>query len=594
MDTTQLLPVLGLLAVVAPACDPGQAPEKPDDAPTSLCAEDETAVGARCIPTVTITGLPVAYNTIGFHPGREKRATLQEARDGFTIKRADGTVAYEGKIPETPMADAHTGGQAWIADFTDFEEPGEYLFEITGVPKEQAELMTFRIASDVYDEPLRVAIMALTGQRCGVDVSLEYQDNTYAHGACHLRDADPRKYAGETEESHDGTGGWHDAGDYGKYPPNGAFAAGILLTAWDHFQTRLEPMTFDLPEQGGNIPDFLDEIKWQVVWLLKMQRADGAVYHKITGDSFGGDIMPTDDTQPRYFAKASSVATADFAAVAAMSARIYAPYDAGFATQCLDAAKAAYAFLVANPDPIDPDDEAQLQRHYDSDDVDERLWAAAEIWETTGSADALTDFESRVAAKSPRDNWDWPDVQNLGIFTYVLSRREDRDSRNADTLSTLQAGLLTSADRIATNAEANAYGVGYKGNPYWGINGVIVREAMNLHVGYMLAQEPRYLDAAAMQVDHVFGRNLYRRSFVTGLGHAPPLKPHHRPSIADGTLAPWPGLLIGGPWGKGVLDSTEDDGWRAWVDDSANYESNEVAINWNAALIYALAADYSQ
>ena len=595
MDTMKLLSALCLLAFALPACDPGAAvDDQPEDASTSLCAEDETALGALCVPTVTITGLPVAYNTIGFHPGREKRATLQEARDKFTIKRADGTVAYEGKIPEDPIADVHTGGQAWIADFTNFDEPGEYRFEIEGVPKEQAELMTFRIDSHVYDEPLRVAMMGLTGQRCGTEVSFEYGDNRYAHGACHLKDADPRKYAGETDESRDGTGGWHDAGDYGKYPPNGAFAAGILLTAWDHFQKRLEPMTFEIPEKGGDIPDFLDEVQWQVAWLLRMQRADGAAYHKITGDSFGGDIMPTDDTQPRYYANISTVATADLAAVTAMAARIYKPYDAGFAGKCLDAAEAAYAFLQENPDPIDPQDKAQIQGHYNSDDADDRLWAAAELWETTGSGDALAAFESAVADESPRDNWDWPDVQNLGIYSYALSRREDRDARNADTLSALQTQLVTGADRIATNAEAHAYGVGYKGNPYWGINGVIVREAMNLQVGYMLTQDPRYLDAAAMQVDHVLGRNLYRRSFVTGLGHAPPLKPHHRPSVADGVRAPWPGLLIGGPWGKGLLEGTEDDGWRAWVDESSNYESNEVAINWNAALIYALAADYSE
>lgn len=595
MNTKLLLSCTYLAAGTLLACDPGRAEEtEPNDAATSLCAENETALGARCVPTVTVTGLPVAYNTVGFHPGREKLMTLQEAHDEYAIKRKDGTVAFEGKVSPDSIADPHRGGEAWIADFTEFDEPGEYLLELPGVQEDLAKLMTFRIDSDVYDQPLRVAMMGLTGQRCGMEISLEYEGNVFTHGACHLEDADPQTLAGEAEETHDGTGGWHDAGDYGKYTPNGAFAAGILLMAWDHFQQRLEPMEFEVPEKGGKLPDFLDELKWQVEWVLRMQRADGAAFHKITGLAFGGSIMPTDDTQTRYYAKASSVATADLAAVAAMSARIYRPYDRDFADQCLEAAEAAYDFLQANPDPIKPQDSEQIQPHYNSGDQDDRLWAAAEMWEATGSTDALADFESRVSGISPRENWDWPDTQNLGMYTYVLSKREDRDARDADTLSTLQTQLVTSADRAATNAESHAYGIGYRGDPYWGINGIIVRLAMNLHVGYMLTEDPRYLDAAAMQVDHVLGRNLYRRSFVTGLGHAPPLRPHHRPSMADAIHPPWPGLLIGGPWGDGRVEGIEDDDWRAWIDEASYYEANEVAINWNASLIYALAADYSK
>jgi endoglucanase len=301
--------------------------------------------------------------------------------------------------------------------------------------------------------------------------------------------------------------------------------------------------------------------------------------------------MPEDDTQARYYAKVSSVAIADLVGVAAMSARIYEPYDADFADQCLKAAEAGYAFLKDHPDPIVPNDSAQIQSHYNSSDKDDRLWAAAEMWETTGSAEALADFETAVPSMSPRDSFDWPDVGNLGMYTYALSQREDRDSRNTDVLSTLQTKLTDTAERLAKNAEGHAYGVSYKGNPYWGINGVIVRTAMNLQVGYLLTGEVRYLDAAAMQVDHVFGRNLYGRSFVTGLGHFPPHSPHHRPSVSDGVRLPWPGLLIGGPWGD---DDPENAGWKAWIDQASFYEYNEVAINWNAALIYALAADYSK
>jgi endoglucanase len=273
-----------------------------------------------------------------------------------------------------------------------------------------------------------------------------------------------------------------------------------------------------------------------------------------------------------------------------MAARIYEPYDSEFADRCHQVAEAGYRFLLDHPDAIDPNDDEWLQRHYNSPDGDERLWAAAEMWESFGSAEALADFESRAADVAVRTNWDWPDVQNLGLFTYVLSQREERDPA---VLAHVETALTDAADSIVSAAESQAYGVGYTGRPYWGINGVIVRMAMTLHVVYRLHNDAKYLDAAIQQLDYVLGRNLYGRSFVTALGVAPPMSPHHRPSVADSIPAPWPGLLVGGPNGEGPdPESDEDNDWRAWVDRGSDFQTNEVAINWNAALVYALAAPY--
>jgi endoglucanase len=90
----------------------------------------------------------------------------------------------------------------------------------------------------------------------------------------------------------------------------------------------------------------------------------------------------------------------------------------------------------------------------------------------------------------------------------------------------------------------------------------------------------KYQDAIALQLDHVFGRNYYDRSFVTGIGQFPPAKPHHRPSIADSVAQAWPGLLVGGPQPMAT----------DWVDAVGDGSLNEVAVNWNAPLVYALAA----
>jgi endoglucanase len=133
--------------------------------------------------------------------------------------------------------------------------------------------------------------------------------------------------------------------------------------------------------------------------------------------------------------------------------------------------------------------------------------------------------------------------------------------------------------------QGNDYGRALFGTYFWGINGAIARTAITLDVANILAPNPRYLDTTSLQLDHLLGRNYYGRSFVTGLGFFPPQSPHHRPSISDNVNAPWPGLLVGGSHNE--QDATQKA--TSWKDDSGEAPTNEIAINWNAPMIYAAA-----
>ena len=139
----------------------------------------------------------------------------------------------------------------------------------------------------------------------------------------------------------DGTGGWHDAGDYGKYVVNAGVTVGILFMAWDYFRPQLEQISLGLPETAPGYPDYLKEMKWETEWLLKMQYPDGSgrVSHKLTRVQFAPFIMADQDTAKRYFTEWSSAATADFVAMMARAARVFQPYDAAYATRCLEAAR---------------------------------------------------------------------------------------------------------------------------------------------------------------------------------------------------------------------------------------------------------------
>jgi len=526
----------------------------------------------------------IMLNSIGFLPDAAKRATVLPP-GGATIeihRAGDGSLAWSGDMPAA-ISDDLTGDPLYLADFSAFTDAGEFYLEVPGLGKST----TFKISPDLYNDLLNRSMLGMYGQRCGTAVSLTLDGQTWSHAACHMKDGS-LKYLTGADEPRPSTGGWHDAGDYGKYTTNGAFSAGMMLAAWEQFQPALGNLTLAIPETGGAIPDFLDEVKWEIDWLLTLPAPDGSggVPHKLTALSFEQFIMPEDDASPRYFTAIGTAATADFVAVTAAAARIYRPYDAAFADTCLAAARLSYGYLMANAGPaVPPSTEFGTGGYGDSSDRDERLWAAVELWETTGEAAFLTDFETRAASVSVAANFDWQNVGNLGVFQYLLSKR---DGRNPDLVGKLQASLIKSANDLSAGASASSWGraITY----WWGANGAVARTAMNLATANALSPDPRYRDAIVSALDHLLGRNHYDRSQITMVGNYPPLKPHHRPSAADRLADPWPGLLVGGqdcPSGGGGCASKAMYDW-ADVQSAANL--NEIAINWNGALIYAAAA----
>jgi len=180
-------------------------------------------------------------------------------------------------------------------------------------------------------------------------------------------------------------------------------------------------------------------------------------------------------------------------------------------------------------------------------------------------------------------DWDWSNVKNLGMFTYLLS---DRPGRDEELRKQITQDLLATADGLVRTAGRHGYARPLGERYYWGANGTVARQPMALHVAHRLKPNPDYVATALDALGHLFGRNYYCRSFVTGLGVNPPLHPHDRRaptggwSGGDDVPAPWPGYLVGGGHPRAT-------GWR---DEQEDYRTNEIAINWNGALIYALAA----
>jgi endoglucanase len=522
----------------------------------------------------TETSPAIRLNSLGYLPDADKPATIILPCSDFAVKKADGgKTVYSGKV-SGPFYQQEFNQTVWIADFTKLNTPGKYYLDVPGVGRSYE----FEIGDKVYNFAYYTSMRAFYLWRCGTAVEGTHEGIRYSYPACHMQDG-WQDYIGAKDSKRDGTGGWHDAGDYGKYTVNAGMTTGTLFLAWEMFEDRLKTIRLDIPDTAPGYPDFLKELKWETDWLLKMRYPDGSgkVSHKLTSLNFEGFIMPQDDLNKRYFSDWGSEATANFVGIMAIAARVFKPYDAKYAKECLDAATRSYEFLQKNPTEKQADITAFHTGSYATQDYDDRIWAAAELWETTGEAKYLKDFEARAAACRNKidEKWNWDKIKNIGMFNYLLSKRQGRDKA---IVQAIRQDLIATANVIVFNAKADVYARSMGDHYYWGSNGAIASQTMILQVANTVSPNPEYKQTVLSSIGHLFGRNYYGRSYVTGLGHLPPLLIHDRRSGADGIEQPWPGYIVGG--GHSATD---------WKDIQDSYQTNEIAINWNATLVFALA-----
>ncbi len=518
----------------------------------------------------------IRLNTVGYLPGSPKLATLAAKASTFTVIRLrDGEKVLSGSIG-TPIktGKTDTNEKIQIVDFSRLTEPGRYRIEIEGV----GASAPFTVSGDVWNTPLQVVTKAIYLWRCGTAVEGTWNGVTYRQQPCHLNDG-WLDHAGGGHVRKNSTGGWHDAGDYNKYVVNAGVSVGLMLKAWEHFPKQIATDKLGIPESGNGIPDILDEIRWELDWLFTMQADDGRVHHKLSALNFSYWGPAEKDNHPRYFTPWSTSATASFTAMMAGAARAWQPYDEAYALRCLQAARKSWAVLAATPGQVDADQSAFSTGTYAAKDETYRLWAAAELWETTKDPAFLQAFEKQArelgcafTAEGPV----WTDVRDLAYATYLVSSHAE--ARDPGIVELLKTSLVARAAEAAKQSSENGYGRplgSAKKSWYWGANGTVAAQTMLLHLADRMAPDPRHRATAHAALDFLFGRNFNSRSYVTGLGANPPAHPHDR----RGEPA-WPGYLVGGGWPDG----------RSWVDKAENFRVNEIALNWNAALIYALAA----
>ena len=537
------------------------------------------------------------------------------------------------------MRSANSSLQTRMADFSTLDKEGNYIIAVPGF----SNSFPFRIGKKVLQPVVLAALKGYYYQRSGMALDARYAGKwSRAAGHPDTRVLIHPSAASETRVS--GTvistpGGWYDAGDYNKYIVNSGITMGTLLSAYEDFTSYFDTLHTNIPEDRVALPDILQECLYNLRWMLAMQDpSDGGVYNKCTNAAFDGMVMPGVTKEPRWVVQKGTAATLDFAAVTAQAGRILRKFrrQRALSDSCLAAASAAWQWAVKNP--ALSYDQAAMNKQYepkistggygDREFRDEWFWAAAELMVSsqpyfTAGAGGVRESSILAPPTSPRITDDsrpdaasdraaayrkilderihdgmsipsWANVSMLGDYT-LLRYKTILPASLRPALDSVRQRLLLFADRFLEKLPVSAFHTVMGLSPrdfVWGSNAVAANQGVLLINAWLLSRDRKYIDNALGNLDYLLGRNATGYCFITGIGSRPPMHPHHRPSVADGITDPVPGLLAGGP-NPGRQDHCQYDFTEpetAYLDQDAAYASNEIAINWNAPLVYLAAA----
>ena len=578
--------------------------------------------GKMAVPNILV-------NQVGYFPDRAKIAVLKTDAPSpvkwTLVDAADATVMEGETVVHGP--DAASGDSVHIIDFTGFDRPGKgYRLKVG-----KNESHPFRIDTDIYQRLKYDALHFFYHQRQGVPIEAEYVGDLWARPAGHTGDVSvgclPKdRYFGKLSPYSgcsyklDVSGGWYDAGDHGKYIVNGGITTWIMLDEYE--RDRYLGSSVDdfgdgklrIPENHNGVPDILDEARFNLEFMLKMQVPDGnplagMVHHKIHDDDWTSlGTRPDQDEVARYLHPPTTTATLNLAAAAAVGARVFKEFDPAFASKCLKAAEKAWAAAKAHPDIWPSDDRDHGGGAYgDTTADDEFYWAAAELFITTGK-DVYRSFVTKspwfkkvpvlIGFEKAAGTYTWRDLAPLGSFSLATVP----NGLSPQEIEEIRGNIVKAADGYIDIIQKEGYRLPFSGDKDgrypWGANSFVIDALVVIARGYDFSKDPRHLDAVVTGMDYLMGRNPMDTVYVTGYGTRPVMNPHHRfwAKQADSAFPPPPpGVLSGGP-NSGVEDPYAKAAGlegcapeKCFIDHIESWSTNEIAINWNAPLAWVAA-----
>lgn len=516
---------------------------------------------------------PIKINQLGYRPGGRKLARISTPVTEFrVVDVATGKAVFSGQAKPFATADKASGDDIWEADLTTVTAPGKYRLECG---KEVSD--TFEIREDIYDRLFADAMRFYYLQRCNMKLEERYAGEQ-AHDACHVADAKAKTVDGK--EVRDVTGGWHDAGDNNKYPAFLPHVLPQLLLAYDMRPASFTDGQLNIPESGNGVSDMVDEIQYELDWLLKMQITDGpqagAVYDRIhQSAATSDDPNPGKLQEPRRLLPPTDHSTAVSAASWALAARVLSPVPQlkEASAKYLAAAQLAWGYL---------------ERQKASER--ELLLPAACLFDATGDEK----YAQIVARELDRLHGpqDWAghmaDRMQFEDYTFAVC---------ALAVSEHDAvGVREKARRIVKNTADFVAGVSAKdgyGSPLWIMDHYCWSSTADLGrygaislIANRLWPDQKYVDTAQNVLDYTLGRNAVNTSFVTRYGTRWSEIFHDIYGHTNVAILPMPAGYV--PGGVNMQNSRGISAYPAkhYRPDANNWTINEPALYYNAPLVF--------
>ena len=574
---------------------------------------------------------PIRLNAFGFLPDGPKRAIVPnpsptplawQLLDQSRARSAEGQTEVIGD-------DVASGQHLHLVDFSEVAQVGVYQLRVG-----EARSRQFRIMPGIYTPLANSALAYFYHNRASIPIEARYAGGAaWARPAGHMPDR-ATCFSGADEDGNvwpgcaytlDVSRGWYDAGDHGKYVVNGGISVWTLLNFHERQRHLARPASFSdgrasIPEAGNGVDDLLDEVRWELEFLLAMQVPDGTRARVPVGIRRGGPglrlteidasgmahhkmgdrrwtqlpMPPHRDPEPRMLYPPSTGATLNLAANAAQCARIWRTIDAAFAARCLAAAERAWRAARRNPEVFAVGNFTGSGGYGDSDVSDEFFWAAAELFATTGHADYAAALRGSRHFTAPVNEAGWARTATLGTITLALVPNR----LAAPEIAGIRARLVNAADRFLASRDQVGYRFPYPPPYPWGSTSVLLNRSIILALANDFTGDARYRDGVIDGLDYLLGRNPLDRSFVSGYGARPMRHPHHRfwaHSLDPSLPPPPPGALSGGPNNTAFADEVARPmrgrcaPQLCWADDTRAFALNEVAVNWNAPLVWVAA-----
>ena len=382
------------LCLMGCAVGKGQGGQNSENIFTSMETEPDLSY------EVPVASPNIFVNQLGYITGSTKVAVFcaKEMPESFQVVRQDtGETVFTGSLEDRGYNDTTKEYNSY-GDFTELCEPGTYYIEAPIIGRSYS----FLIGDDLYDEVFREACKQYYYNRCGMTLSREYAGDM-AHNACHTGKAFLRE---DGSVSMDVSGGWHQDERGSKSVEPAAKSIAIMLLAYELYGDSFTD-DMGIPESGNNIPDLLDEIRYEVEWLLKMQDpSTGAVYAGVTFYEQGAG-------RPNAYVEPADLETSRaFAMVLAKFSYIYQHYDTAYATECLKAADRAWKYSLLN------EDKNEVPGGW-------KFAAAAEIYRASGQQTChryITEYLTEYLAEEDcEENMD--EIIFLGCVTYISTKQ---------------------------------------------------------------------------------------------------------------------------------------------------------------------------